>query len=122
MMPRWASQFDVVLREYAVVQDGNVSRSSEFAGSIKTRAMPDDVVSLPLAGCARGIDERRILAVHGGNLAVCVSLAVVGIQNLNFVKAHQEDATVAAVLVFPLGRIGFTKFNVELAIAKGVFG
>src|SRR2546430_17530361 len=115
-------EFDVVLREDAVVEDGNMRRASEFAGCIEARAMPDDVVGLPLARSASSVYQRRILAVNRGDLAVGVSLAVVRIKNLNFVKAHQEDAAVAAVLVFALGRIGLTKFDVELAIAKTVLG
>src|SRR5438876_4525934 len=117
-----AGEFDVVLRQDAVVEDGDVRGASEFAGCVKARAMPDDVVGLPLAGCASSVHQRRILAIYRGDLAVGVSLAVVRIEHLNFVEAHEEDAAVAAVLVFALGRIGLTKFDVKLAIAKTVLG
>ena len=122
VMPGGTGEFDVVLREDAVVEDGDVRGASEFAGCVKARAMPDDVVGLPLAWGARSVYQRRILAIYRRYLAVGVSLAAVGIENLNFVKAHEEDAAVAAVLVFALGRIRLTKFDMELAIAKTVFG
>ncbi len=122
VMAGGTGELDVVLREDAIVEDCDMRGSSEFAGRVKTRTVPDDVVRLPLAGGACGIDERGILAVHRGNLAVCVSFAVVGIEDLNFVEAHQEDTAVAAVLIFALGRIGFTEFDVELAIAEALLG
>ena len=121
VMAGGSGEFDIVLRENTVVEDGNVRGASEFAGCIKARAMPDDVVDLPLAGGTRSIDERRILTVHRGNLAIGISFAVVRIQHLNFVKAHQEDAAVTAVLVFAFGRIGLAKLDMELAIAEVVF-
>ncbi len=63
VMAGWAGEFDVILREDAVVQDGDVCGTSELAGRIEARAMPDDVVHLPLTRRARGVDERRILPV-----------------------------------------------------------
>src|SRR5258706_7110866 len=122
VMPGGAGEFDIVLREDAVVEDGNMRGAREFAGCVKARAMPDNVVGLPLACGARSVYQRRILAIYRGDLAVGVSLAVVRIEYLNFVKTHEEDPAVAAVLVFAFGRIGLTKFDVELAIAKTFLG
>ena len=50
---------DVVLRENAVVKNSDVRGPSQLPGCAEARAMPDDVVGLPLAGCARSIHQRR---------------------------------------------------------------
>src|SRR5439155_15314079 len=39
VMPGGAGEFDVVLREDAVVEDGDMRGASEFAGCVKARAM-----------------------------------------------------------------------------------
>src|SRR5580692_3600978 len=65
VMAGWAGGLNVVLREDAVVKDGDARRPSQFPRCVEARAVPDNVVGLPLAGCARSIHQRRILAVHG---------------------------------------------------------
>jgi len=116
----WALNFDIVLHEYAVVKDGDAAEADEFSILIEARGMENDVVGLPLTGLPRGVDERRILAVDGGGLAVGVSLVIEGIEDLNFVHAHQEDAAIAAILILPFGWRGRGEFNVKLHIAEGL--
>src|SRR5580704_8207852 len=118
MMAGWSGGLDVVLRQDAVVKNGDVRGPSQFSGWVEARAVPDDVVGLPLAGCARSIHQRRILAIHGGRLPVGVRLAVVRIEHLDFVEPHQENAAVAAILVFTFRRVWFPELDMELAIAK----
>ena len=74
-----------------------------------------------MARRTRSVDERRILAVDGGGLAVGVGFVLVGIEHLNFVESHQKNAAVAAILAFALWRNGFGKLHVQLAIAEGRF-
>jgi len=62
------------------------------------------------------------LAVDGSGLAIGVGFVVVGIEDLNFVIAHQEDTAVTAFLAFAVGRRGLGEFDVELAITEGSFG
>ena len=72
--------------------------SRELAGGVEPRAAEGDVVALPLAGRARGVGQRRVLAVDRPGLAVGVGLGPVGVEHLDLELAHQEDAAVAAVL------------------------
>ena len=122
VMAGWAGGLNVVLREDAVVKDGDARRPSQFPRCVEARAVPDDVVGLPLAGCARSIHQRRILAVHGGGLPVRVRFAVVGIEHLDFVAPHQENAAVPSILIFSFGRIGFAEFDVKLTVAERFLG
>src|SRR5580698_10000296 len=113
MVAGWSRGLNVVLRENAVVKDGDVCGPSQFPGCIEARAVPDDVVGLPLAGRTRSIHQRRILAIHGGCLPVRVRLAVVRIEHLDFVEAHQENAAVAAILIFTLRRVWLSELDME---------
>jgi len=61
------------------------------------------------------------LAIDGAGLAVRVGFTFVRVEHLNFVESHYKNAAVAAILVFPLGRIRFGKLDMELAIAEGIF-
>ena len=61
----WARELDVVLYENAVVKNRDMRRAEKFAGGVEARAVENDVIPLPLAGGAYGVDERRILAVEG---------------------------------------------------------
>src|SRR6266852_2842870 len=84
--------------------------------------MKNDVVGLPLARRARRVDLRRELAIDGGGLAVGVGFTFVGVEDLDFVEAVEEDAAVAAVLVRAFGGARLGEFDVQLAIAEGFAG
>src|SRR6267143_1339032 len=83
--------------------------------------MEDDVVRLPLAWRPRGIDERGILAVDRACLAVGIGVVLIGIEHLELVYPHQEDAAVAALLPFALhgGRRGPLDVQLHVAEAAG---
>src|SRR5713101_4546007 len=122
MMPGRAGQFNVVLHEHAVVQGGDASRPQEFSGGIEARPVKDDVVDLPLARRSRGVHLRGKLAVNRRGLAVGVSLTLVRVEHLHLVNTVQKDAAVAAILILAFWGIWLGEFNVELAIAEGIFG
>src|SRR5258706_1058844 len=113
--PAW---LDVVLHEHAVVQHCYASGAEELSIFVEARAVKNDVVALPLAGRASSVNKRWILPVHGRGLAVSVGFVFVGIEHLNFIQAHQENAAVATFLAFAFGPDRFGKFDVQLAIAK----
>jgi hypothetical protein len=52
------------------------------------------------------------LAVHSGGLAVGIGFILVGIEHLDFVEAHQEHATVAALLAIAVRRRRLAKLDV----------
>jgi len=82
----------------------------------------DDVIGLPLSGRSAGVDERGILAIDGAGHSVGIGGVLIGIENLNFVEAHQKNAAVAASLVFALDQFGCGPFDMELAGAEGLSG
>jgi len=57
-------EFDVVLHENAVMKHRDTSGAQELPILIEARAVKNDIVALPLAGRARGVNERGILAVN----------------------------------------------------------
>ena len=77
-----SQDLSVVLDQYPILQDGDNPRFQHFAGGVEARGMVDDVVNLPLARFAAGVDERGVLAVNRAGLAVVIRLIVVGIENL----------------------------------------
>jgi len=68
-----AVDFLVVMNEYAVVQDGDISRLFELAG-FEDGGEEDNIKRLPLAGPSAGVYHRRCLAVNGGGLSVGIEL------------------------------------------------
>src|SRR6266852_6808966 len=94
----------------------------EFTGSVETRAVKDDVVDLPLARRSRGVHLRRKLAVNGRGLAVGIGFTLIRVEHLHFVNTVQKDTAVAAILILAFWGIWLGEFNVELAIAEGIFG
>src|SRR6266568_2145048 len=107
-----AGEFDVILYEHAIVKNGFARGTRQLSGRIKTRAMKNDVVSLPLARRARSVHQRRILAIDRRGLPVGIRLALIGIEDLRFVESLQENAAVAAVLVFAFRGRRLGKFDV----------
>jgi len=116
-----ACEFHIVLREDAIVKNRETRRARDLSRRIETRSVKNNVVRLPLARWQRSIHLRRILSIDRGSLAVRVGPILVGIENLYFVKPHQENAAVPAFLAFSVGRSGFAKFHVKLAIAECFF-
>ena len=72
--------------------------SRSLPDGVEPGAAEGDVVGLPLAGRARGVEQGRVLAVDRPGLAVGVGLGLVGVEHLDLELAHQEDAAVAPVL------------------------
>ena len=58
------------------------------------------------------------MRIHSRGLAVGVGFALIRIQHLDFVQAHQEHAAVAAFLAFANRRRRLGELNMQLAVAK----
>src|SRR5690348_5343462 len=84
--------------------------------------MENDVVSLPLARFAAGINEWGCHTVKRACLSVGVSLVLVRIQNLNLIPALQVNPAVASSLPLTLNFTGRRPFNVQLDIAEFLLG
>ena len=112
---------DVVLDENAVVQDGEgtVAHGAVrgFLGGAK-----DDVVGLPFARLATGVDQRGAVAVERAALAVGIGLVLVAVQDLDLVAAHQIDAAIAPALAAAFDGGGRRPLDVHLAVRELFFG
>ena len=70
----FAQDLFVVLNHNAVVNDGHPRRLEQRSVTCKPRAAKRDVITLPLAGWSRCVQQRRILPVNRGGLAVGVGV------------------------------------------------
>ena len=73
---RDAHHLDVILREHAVVEDGEIRALEQLAVAVEHRGVEHDVVGLPLARLAARVHERRVLLVDRRRLAVEVGLVL----------------------------------------------
>src|SRR5688572_29042129 len=114
----WPPQLDIVLNQNAVVQECDPRRLEQPATSVETRTPENDVVALPLAGRTADIDQWRILAVNGSSLPVGIGLVFIGVEYLNLILSHQENAAIATPLALAHGRHGRRPFHMQLNIAE----
>ena len=85
----------------AVMHNHAVPKNCEVAGghsAAETWRLEDNIKRLPFSRLAGNVDERRPLAIDRSHHAVGISAVVVGVQNLNFIAAHEDHAAVAAIL------------------------
>src|ERR1044072_6960400 len=118
LIGRWADQLEIVLDQHAVEQHRHPRRTLERAVGFEMRAVEDDVVGLPLARPARWIYERRILTVHGAGLTVGIGVVLIGIEDLQLVNPHQEDAPGPPLLPAPADDGGSGPLERELHVAE----
>ena len=93
-----ADQLDVVLDQDPVVDRSDVRRRFHGAVVVKPRRGPNDVVNVPLARWSHRIHLWRCLLVNSPGLAIEIRFVLIGIQDLDLIRIHQENATVAASL------------------------
>jgi hypothetical protein len=111
-------ELEMIQDQDPVMDRRDVGWGCQLAIFLEAGARPVDVVSVPLAWPTHGIDHRRSLFVDGAGLPIVVGLVLEGIEHLQLVTAHQEDAAVAAALSLTAGRRGGGPFEVQLAIAE----
>ena len=112
----------VVLHQNAVLQHGDTSGSEQRAVVRKARRVVNDVIDLPFAGRAATVDQGRILAVNGASLAVEVRGVGVGIQDLDFITALDDNTAVSPALTLAFDFLRRGPFDMQLAIAKRLLG
>ena len=103
--------------QHAIVKHRH-PRGAGQAVAIPFRRGEDDVERLPLTGRAAGIDARWRLAIDRSILTVGIELFGVGIEDLDFVKAHEQHAIVAAVIPWTLEIRRGEPFEVQLHVSK----
>ena len=81
-------------------------------------AVKNDVVTVATARADARHSPAADIVRRPRGLAVGVRLIFVGIEHLNFVQAHEEDAAIAALLAFAHRRSRLGEFDVELAVAE----
>jgi len=114
-------QFLLVVHEHTVVINGDDRRLQHFAVLAELRHVKLDVISLPFAGRAAGVYQRRMLTVQRRALAVGVAGVLVGVENLHFVLAAEKHAAVAAPLAIADHLLRCGEFHVQFNRAKFLF-
>ncbi len=101
-----------VVDDHAVVEDRDTGRLVALGG------VEDDVVGLPLAGLAAGVDEGRGLSIEGAGLSPGVGVVLEGIENLHLAVVSKVDAAVAAALSAAFDLAGSGPLDVQLGVAE----
>lgn len=109
-------QFLRMMDDDSIVKNCDHGRSEDPI-AFKHRTTPDDVVALPLARLAAGIDEGRKLSVNRARDAVGVDGILKSIEDLDFVDADEEDSTVPSTLAGPSYDAWTGEFKMKLTIA-----
>lgn len=94
---RLSLQFLRVMDDDSIVKHRDHGRSEDTI-AFEHRTAPDDVVALPLARLAAGIDEGRKLPVNRARDAIGVDGILISIEDLDFVNADEEDSAVPSTL------------------------
>ena len=115
---RGAAQHGVILHQHAVVKCRHARGTCQPAIGGETRRDEHDVVGLPFTRRPAGIHQRRLLLVDGRRLAVHVGLVVPGIEDLQFVEAHEIDPAVTPALAGSHDLRGCAEFQVELDVTE----
>ena len=116
-----AGELDVVVDDYAVMDDMKFRLSGDFTFFVKDRAMECDVVSLPLAGFTAGVDEGFGAAVGSASLSVWVGDVLVAIEHLNFILPQEKNTAIPAPLAGALGDGWSGEFDMQSARSKFFF-
>ena len=115
-----APYLGVVLHHDSVVEHGDAGRLLYRAVRAEARPPEHDVVGLPFASRPASVNQRRVLAVHGGRLAVGIGHVLVRIQHLHLVLAHEEDAAVTPALALAPTGGGCRPLDMQLDVAVAV--
>src|SRR5205823_14877804 len=107
---------DVILHEYAIVNDREVRRRHHLAILIHARCAEENVIALPLTWFAARVHKRDVLFVNACRLSVRVSAIVVRVEDLNLVVSLKKDSTVPSLLSFPFDLCGSPPLDVKLTI------
>ena len=125
---RLAFEFEVILHQDAVEEDGDVGRGLQAAVGVEGGRGPGDIVGLPFAGLAVRVGERDGLLVDAAGLSVDVGLVVEVVEDLEFVSGvagaggGEKDSAVAAGLSGAGDAFGDSPLDVELIVLEAAFG
>ena len=117
-----AEDFGVVLEKYTVLDYSYIGTIEICAVFFEYGSGVDDVVSVPLAGFAHGVDKRGCLFVKTAGHAVYVCFVVVAVEDLYLIFVLEEHTAVAAALAFALDSFGYSPFEVQLEAAERLTG
>ena len=110
----------VILNEHAVEEHRHRACLLQRAIGVELWRVEDHIVRVPLAIRIARIHEWRVLPVHRAGHAVDIRLVGVRPQDLQLITAHEENAAVAAMLIFAMAGLRHHPFNVELARPEGI--
>src|SRR5262245_28141589 len=92
-----AVDFFIKLHQYSILEDGYPPGGKKLF-AIELWRQKKDVECLPFAGRTGGVDQRWRLAVNGSTSAIGINFFIERIEDLDFIKSHQEHAIIAAIV------------------------
>src|ERR1039458_419591 len=116
-----AQLLPMIVHQHAIEEHGEIRRRDELAVREGGR-LEQDVVDIPFALRAGGVDQRRPDSVHGAGGAIGIGQVLVGFQHLDFVAPHQFHAAIAAGLSGAGSLLGNHPLDMQLAIAELFLG
>src|ERR1035438_639931 len=96
----------MILDEHTVVEQSHRRRRFQRSVGMEDGRCPYHIVALPLSRFAGRVDQRRVLFVNTGRLAVHIRSVFPRVENLNFVavvigtRRSEEESTVTSRLTF----------------------
>ena len=117
----WAEVVLSCLNDDAIEENRDLRRGDDFS-VFGNGGFKNDVVALPFTLRRGGINEGRILTIHGSGLPVGVGLVGVAFEDLDFVFPHEEDSRVTTTLAFDFTISGDAVFEMNLAVAEFLLG
>src|SRR3546814_5315246 len=82
---------------HAVEESGDIGGTQQLAVGCEMRPLEDDVVTLPLAGFARRVHQRRLPRIDRADGAVGIGRVPIAVEDLELVTLHEPDAAVAEI-------------------------
>ena len=124
LVVRWSAvesrslDLDVILHEYAIVNDREVRRRHHLAILTHARCAEENVIALPLTRFAARVHKRNVLFVNACRLSIRVSPVVVRVQDLNLVVSLKKYSAVASLLSVAFDLCRSPPLDVKLTIAE----
>src|SRR5262249_20723979 len=105
----------MALRHHAVMDHGDICRLG-YLRAFETRPFEDDVIGLPFTRLSRRVHQWGPLSVNRRCLAIGVRLVVIGVEHLDLVTAHDQNAAISAPLAISGDFHGRRPLDVKLDI------
>ena len=113
-------QLKMIQNQDTVMKGSDVGWRFESTIFVEAGCCPEDIVSVPFPRLAHHVSHRRRLFVNCARLAIKVGFVLIGIEYLELIHSHQENAAVPTPLSVSFDDCRSRPFHVHLAITKRI--